>query len=115
MFRITSKISRKLFNTNTRSYIIKQNDWNSYCLELSKPYTQIDQYNMNSTSVRINNAVLDTLTTQTREIKDLKLELFELNCKIQKLIETQKTQTRVEAQKLLCDKICSTNTHFNNP
>jgi hypothetical protein len=73
-----------------RNYIVKQNEWDSYGKDIIKTYMSSTLQNQNKSTFNysINDAVMDTITTQTDDIKYIKLELISLNAKINKIINT---------------------------
>ncbi len=73
-----------------RNYIVKQNEWDSYGKDIIKTYMSSTLQNQNKSTFNysINDAVMDTITTQTDDIKYIKLELISLNIKINKIVNT---------------------------
>jgi hypothetical protein len=72
-----------------RNYIVKQNEWDSYGKDIVKTYMSSTLQPQSKTifNYSINDAILDTISTQTDDIKYIKLELISLNGKIKKLMD----------------------------
>lgn len=96
--RRTALIARRLLDNDKnigiksiskRCYIVKQNEWSSYCKDIVETYTSSTLQNQNKypSSYTINDAIMDTISTQTDDIKYIKLELIGLNFKMKKLMD----------------------------
>ena len=72
-----------------RNYIVKQNEWDSYGKDIVKTYMSSTLQTQSKTifNYSINDAILDTISTQIDDIKYIKLELISLNGKIKKLMD----------------------------
>lgn len=74
-----------------RNYIVKQNEWDSYGKDIVKTYMsstlQTQTQSKTIFNYSVNDAILDTISTQTDDIKYIKLELISLNGKIKKLMD----------------------------
>jgi hypothetical protein len=60
---------------------VKNDEWYSYGNSIAKTY------NPNLGHNNINDAIMDTLYSQTNEIKNIKTELMNLNIKLNNLID----------------------------
>ena len=96
--RRTALIARRLLDNDKtigiksiskRCYIVKQNEWTSYCKDIVETYSSSALQNQNklSSNYSINDAIIDTISTQTDDIKYIKLELIGLNFKMKKLMD----------------------------
>jgi hypothetical protein len=99
-----------------RNYIVKQNEWDSYGKDIVKTYMSSTLQNQNKSTFNysINDAVMDTISIQTEDIKYIKLELISLNSKMRKImdkLESKNTEIVVNSKKELmthpnCGKKC---------
>jgi hypothetical protein len=76
--------------TIKRNYVVKQNEWDSYGKDIVKTYLSKSLQNQSQSSLNysINDAVMDTISIQTDDIKHIKLELINLNSKMKKIMDS---------------------------
>jgi hypothetical protein len=72
-----------------RHYNSSQNDSGSYGKDIVKTYASKTLQNKNDSQINysISDALIDTISIQTDDIKHIKLELIALNVKIKKIID----------------------------
>jgi hypothetical protein len=97
MFSITRRtalITRRLLdndkNIGKRGYIVNRNEWASYCKDIVETYKSPSSRTTKNllSTYNINDVILDTISNQTEDIKYIRLELMELNNKIEKLMNS---------------------------
>jgi hypothetical protein len=86
---IGKMINTPIFSETRRNYIVKQNDWDSYGKDIVKTYmsSTLQNHSQSTLNYSINDAVIDTISIQTDDIRYIKLELISLNSKMKKIMD----------------------------
>jgi hypothetical protein len=84
-----------------RNYVVKQTEWDSYGKDIVKTYmsTTLQNQNKSTLNYSINDALMDTISIQTEDIKYIKLELISLNAKMKKIIDYNENKLSIKTQK----------------